>query len=156
EIGLVKADLRRIVRKSFLQAVALDGAPVLGVGAFMLPDQRIDDVRARQAWTVVNDPVGMAAQRTVDSAEGTRLVRCELEAGRHKKPAHTRLEIVSAIEYLARSGRELGLTPPRILHLTRTVVPDQTRAQVRARQLRRRCRRALDSGVDGGVDRLEG
>src|SRR5262249_29099598 len=70
-------------------------------------------------------------------------------------PTRALLEIVSAIEDLARPGREHGTTPPIVLAATRALLSNNAGASIRARQFC--CGRcgALDRVVDGDVDRLE-
>src|SRR5262249_41909006 len=73
EVGLVKRDLRRVLRESFFEAVALYCAPILGVDGLTLPHQRVNQIGARQVGAVNDDAVSVAAERTIYGFKGKRL-----------------------------------------------------------------------------------
>jgi hypothetical protein len=155
EIGLVERHLREVLRILVLEPVALYFAPALGIEGFVLPDQGVDQIDARQVGTVNDDAVGVAAERATGGGKGERLGRRKLESGRYETPARSFLEIVPAIKDLARPGGERRFASPIVLNAAGAVVSDDRRAQIGARKLLRPRCRALNRVVDGDVDRLE-
>src|SRR5262249_14872027 len=144
-----------VLWEGLFEAVAFDRAPVLGVDRLVLPDQRINQIGAGQIGAMNDNFVGVAAERTIHGSEGARFGRRKLEANRYEMPARAFLEVVPAVEDLARPGREHGLAPPIKLDAAEAIVSDDRRAQIGAWQLRRGRRGALDRVIDGAVDRLE-
>src|SRR5262249_23539495 len=142
-------------REGLFEAVTLYRTPVLGVDRLVFPDQRVNQISAQQIGAVNDDPVSVAAERAIHRGEGERLRWRKFETSGHKMAARTFLEVVPAVEDLARPGREHGTTPPIVLTATRTLMSGDRCAQIGTREFRRRCRGALDCVVNRDVDRLE-
>jgi hypothetical protein len=156
QIRLIERDLHEIVRVSLLEPVTLDLAVARGLQTFVLPNQRIDHVGAKQVGTVDDDAISVPAHCASDGGELTRRGRRELKAGRDKVPAHTRLGVVPALKSLTISGRDFRSAPPLILDATQAFVPEDRCTQVLlARPFRRRRGDAFKRGVECGIDWLE-
>ena len=121
----------------------------------MLPHEWINHIGAKQVGAMNDDAITVPAQRAIDCGELARLRRREPETSRDKMLACASLEIVSAIENLARPGRELGFYPPIELYAAQTFVPDNGCTEIRPGQFSRHRRGAFDCCIDCSVDRFE-
>ena len=69
KIGLVKRDLCGVLRKSFLEAIALELASTFGVDRLVLPQKWKIEIHAGKGRACNNDPVGVPAQESIDGGE---------------------------------------------------------------------------------------
>src|SRR5262249_36555697 len=155
QVRLIERDLDQVIEVFPSEAVAFDLTIARGLQAFVFPYEWINHIGAGQVRTMNDDAITVAAQRTFDCGELTRLRRPEPETRCNKMPACTLFEIMAAIENLACPGRELGFYPPIKLNAAQAIMPDDRGAKIGTWELRRSRRGALDRGVDRGIDRFK-
>src|SRR5690348_17304643 len=114
------------------------------------------EAETRQFRAGQEHTVGVATECAINSAERQRLRRRELKSGCDQESARALLEVVSAVEDLARTGWKLSTNPPIILNAARALVADDARTEIGARQLGFARSRAFDRLVNRIVDRLVG
>src|SRR5262249_26112495 len=127
QIRLIERDLSEILRMLLLEPGAFDFSPARALHALMLPDQGVNHVGALKGRTMNDDAISMSGQGSADRGEGDSRRRGELKSGRDEKPTSSLLEVVPAIENLARPSGKVGLDPPIILNAPQTFVADTAR-----------------------------
>ena len=159
EVGLIERDLCGVLRKGFLESVALDRAPVLGVERLVLPQTRDSSVDAGQGRARDDDSVGVPAKQPARRRE-----KPSTSGGANLNPAAISCCARSLFEDNGRGrrfravGRVHRLAPPIVLHLAQAFRADDARAEIWPGVLRRAAAAcsiaSLIATLIGAIERL--
>jgi hypothetical protein len=151
EKGLIQSDLRRIDPIESSQTITLDRTKALGLDAFVFPQAGIEEPQRLRSGD--DDPVGMAAEQSIDGLEFQPVSRREPEPRGDEMLAGHLFKKMPPGENVFDTRRKHRIAHPIELDFTQTLSADGTCAEILSIVLARRLG-ALDQLVEQNVDRF--